>query len=144
MKRYLFILSLIASGCSLNPSLHQEEPQQTAPANNAQSIPTQLDSGIPHIIEFALNSADLSGKALETINTHAEHMISNPNKLARVTGSASTVGEQTSNYKLALRRARKVKKQLVYLGVDPRQIAISSRGEFQSQFDKTRIATITY
>lgn len=83
------------------------------------------------LIYFPTNSAkEIKNKEiLDYLNQLAEQLIAKKDQNVRITGHTDSDGDKGANYKLGLRRAKKIKAKLVAKGVDASRIHATSKGE---------------
>jgi outer membrane protein OmpA-like peptidoglycan-associated protein len=83
------------------------------------------------MVFFDWDKADLSPKALETIQLAADAYKTKGGAQVKATGHTDTSGPEDYNMALSLRRANAVKDALVRYGVPPTEISVIGRGERQ-------------
>jgi outer membrane protein OmpA-like peptidoglycan-associated protein len=110
MRRIIAVTSFIAlAGCTASPP-----------------------AGVPvsaYPVFFQPWSAAIDANAVTTIKTAATAALANPTLPVIVTGSADTVGSETSNKDLAKTRAQVVADTLIADGVTQGRIAVVTGGE---------------
>ncbi len=109
------------------PDAEDKCPNQAGPASN---------NGCPEkatyenqTVHFAFASAQVSGKAISTLNDIAAKMNANSTITANIDGHTDNVGNDAGNQRLSERRAEAVKRYLVSKGVDANRITTRGFGE---------------
>ncbi len=98
-------------------------PPAPPPATPAQAAP------LNYLVFFNFNRSDLTSDAQAIIKTAADNAAkSAPTKLT-VTGHTDTVGSDSYNMRLSMRRAVSVQNELVHDGVPAGEIAIFAKGK---------------
>lgn len=115
----------------------------TAPASIATAEPRHMSQNprVGLLAELTFDAGkvrlpDASGSQLGRVAAWAEE---NFDGLVVIDGHADRQGDKADNVRLALRRARLVRDQLVGLGVDPDQLIISAFGAEQHR-SRARVA----
>jgi len=81
------------------------------------------------IIYFDFDKSDIRGDQLANVEWNAEWLKKNPQYQIRVEGHCDERGTEEYNIGLGDRRARSIKKQLIYLGVEPGRLFVVSYGK---------------
>ena len=81
------------------------------------------------IIYFDYDKSDIRSDQMPNVEWNAEWLKKNPQYQVRVEGHCDERGTEEYNVALGDRRARSIKKQLMYLGVDPTRLFVVSYGE---------------
>lgn len=79
---------------------------------------------------FDFDKAKLKGD-LSKLLLISEKMKADPTSIANIVGHTDSIGKQSYNYKLGLKRANAVKRWLVHQGINSNRIITSSKGETQ-------------
>ncbi|WP_297887426.1 OmpA family protein [Sulfurihydrogenibium sp.] len=83
----------------------------------------------PVRVHFYTNRADIKKEYLPYLNIVAKYLKTHPDTKVKIVGYTDNVGSKTYNNKLALERAKNVKKYLTKLGVNPDRIVIEGIGK---------------
>lgn len=79
---------------------------------------------------FDFDKAKLKGD-LSKLHLIAEKMKADPTSIANIVGHTDSVGKESYNYKLGLKRSNAVKRWLVQQGINENRMVTSSKGETQ-------------
>ncbi len=111
----------------------EEAPLAAEDLGNEEARLATLDENslrqILQPIYFAFDSSALSETALRTLERNAAWLRQHPDWKVRVEGHCDERGTSEYNLALGARRARRVKEQLVRLGISPERIETISYGE---------------
>ena len=117
-----------------SPSALQKADKSDAPSASASvaSSPTLSSPGEPAIDEFDFDKADIPPQHLGRLVELRTRLINSPNATITLTGHTDTVGTESYNRGLGLRRAAAVRDFLTrQSGVSPGRMKIESRGEME-------------
>ncbi len=130
-------VAMLLVGCSVAPRIRSTTDQ---PPNvpNGTLIPPSIDI-LQQLndrnsllsrrsVYYGNNSYTIAPQYQELVQAHAAFLQAHPNMRLRVEGNCDERGSSTLNLALGQRRADMIKKVLVMLGADPRQITAVSMG----------------
>lgn len=93
--------------------------------------------------QFAFNSTEVNPKYMGNLAQAANILREHKSLNLTVTGHADSVGDELQNQKLAMGRAKQVKRYLTIFGLEPRRIEAKSLGEslplFEGESDGVRL-----
>jgi peptidoglycan-associated lipoprotein len=114
-----------------NPTMHNIL-LQTGEINLAEVMTRRFHAEVPSMVNFALDSAELSAEARDILRMQAHWMKQFPELRYTIYGHTDSLGSPAYNRRLGQRRADAVAQALVSFGV-PRSsiIAVVSRGQSQ-------------
>jgi len=97
----------------------------------AKGAPNACNSGVIRLrgVEFEFDRAELTPSSLVVLDAAAETLRTCPNVPVRVEGHTDSLGSETYNQDLGLRRAEAVRGRLVYSGVNAGKVTVRSYGE---------------
>ncbi len=122
-----------------NPTMHNTL-LQSGKISLAEVMTRRFHAEVPSMVNFALDSAELSAEARDILRMQAHWMKQFPELRYTIYGHTDSLGSAAYNHRLGQRRADAVAQALVSFGV-PRSsiIAVVSRGQSQPL-----IATLGY
>jgi len=104
--------------------------QEETPQGPGQ-IPPGVGINTTKVIYFPYDSADITPDQMPAVEYNAQWIKENPHFQIRLEGHCDERGTEEYNVGLGDRRARAVKRQLVYLGADPARLIPISFGEMR-------------
>lgn len=110
--------------------MHLREAAPPPPPPMAEAMPPPPPALPRHyVVFFDFNRAQLTPEARAVVASAVSYVktVGTPVNL-RITGHTDTVGSETYNMRLSIRRAQSVKAEMVHDGLSPMQIAIEGRG----------------
>lgn len=139
---------LSTAGLAKDPrDLPKATPDQSISEPAASTDHTSTDSKqaspdtLTKTILFEFDEMELSHKALDVINEHAQFLKSHPYQTVKLQGHADSQGEDLYNDILAEKRAESVANALIKSGVSQKQILVESFGDDRPKADNSQIAT---
>lgn len=138
-------------------ALSKLEQQLDYVTNDAQCVPPENETNNTQVTaietlinllnsdnQFAHNSAEINPKYMGNLAESAQLLQRNPTLMLSVTGHADADGSLEHNEKLAMDRARQVKRYLTIFGLEPTRITTQSLGETLPLFEgKTPAVKLT-
>ena len=120
----ILAISLLLANSACVPKKAQKIPLPVV-------YPTDVDGFITPIVHFAKNSAVICPASYNLLQDVANIIKSNQNKICKVIleGHSDSLGIDSVNYKIALRRAQAVKQDLISRGVPSGLLEVVSHGE---------------
>jgi len=130
-------VAMLLIGCSVAPRI-RSTMDQPPDVPNVPSIPPSIDV-LQQLSErnsllsrrsvyYSNNSYTIAPQYQDLVQAHAAFLQAHPNMRLRVEGNCDERGSSTLNLALGQRRADMIKKVLVMLGADPRQVTAVSMG----------------
>ncbi len=121
LKKILIVIALASSFAACS----------TTKPPVVQSVEEVVDVNVTsyyNSVWFDRNSTKVADSFDTVLDLNADYLKANPIALVQLQGNASEVGSKEYNYKLGLLRTHSVAKELVKLGVNPKQIQEISFG----------------
>jgi outer membrane protein OmpA-like peptidoglycan-associated protein len=91
--------------------------------------PAPVVTGLPEIIHFGFDKAELEAEAIEVLDEWAEYLSTNQERKVQIGGHADSVGDEMYNLVLSKKRADGAKQYLVEKGVGTGRISVAYYGE---------------
>src|SRR3954463_3652569 len=131
-------VAMLLVGCSVAPRIRSttdqppELPNLTPIPEPSIDVLRQLTDGSRLVsrrsVYYSKNSYTIAPPYQDLVQAHAVFLQAHPKMRLRVEGNCDERGNSTFNLALGQRRADMIKKVLVMLGADPRQITAVSMG----------------
>ena len=103
------------------------EPVEAAPIIDA-SQPMAPENAV-YLVFFNWDSNSLTSGAMNVLDAVAQEVAANPPRMVKLSGHSDTSGANDYNQKLAFKRAKNVRDNLVSRGVSPSILSVDSMGE---------------
>lgn len=114
------------------PVVPLPKPEETIKPKTEDGLSTFLNTS--NLVLFGKNSSRISSESMEYLKRLAQLLIENPAMKIMIIGHASAEGTADSNMAISVRRANRVKEQLLRNGVKDNQLLTDAKGEQELKF----------